>query len=139
MPPVAGGIDALYDGLVQTTDAGALYIAHSTGVPGRSTLFWRPNRPLQLADNGVRLHYCYNGGEGGGECERRFAFVGFQEPLAEIPGRVPSATDFPPACRFAPRCDRCFARCLREDPAWLPVGDGHAVACHLYDAGEGAS
>ena len=85
MPPVRGGIDVLYDGLVQTTAAGALYIAHKTGVPGRSTLFWRPDRSLRLADNGVRLHYCYDGGEGGGECGRRFAFVGFQEPLAQIP------------------------------------------------------
>ena len=95
MPPVCGGIDALYDGLVQTTAAGALYITHRTGVPSRSTLFWRPDRPLRLVGSGVRLHYCYgandNHDEGAGEngdlkaIERRFVFVGFQEPLAEIP------------------------------------------------------
>ncbi len=95
MPPVCGGIDALYEGLVQTTAAGALYITHTTGVPSRSTLFWRPDRPLRLVDSGVRLHYCYDGDhkdsenheghEERDECERRFAFVGFQEPLPEIP------------------------------------------------------
>lgn len=60
------------------------------------------------------------------------------EPLAEIPGRVPSATAFPPACRFAPRCDRCFDRCQREEPAWLPVGNDHFAECHLYDPAEAA-
>ncbi len=55
-----------------------------------------PTGPCGWSDNGVRLHYCYGAGESwrkywrssqrgceGGE--RRFAFVGFQEPLAEIP------------------------------------------------------
>ena len=81
MSPLSGGIDALYEGLVQSAEGGALYIAERTGIPTRSTLFWRPDRPLRLVDNGVRLHYCFPADDG----ERRLAFVGFQEPLEEIP------------------------------------------------------
>ena len=41
MPPKAGGPELLYEGLVQASPGGALYIAERTGVPPYSTLFWR--------------------------------------------------------------------------------------------------
>lgn len=82
MPPKLGGPEVLYEGLAQATAAGALYIAERTGVPPYSTLFWRPDRPLRLeSSGGTRLRYSYATLEG----DRTLTFVGFQEPLAEIP------------------------------------------------------
>ena len=49
--------------------------------------------------------------------------------LTDIEGVPPSPFDYPPACRFAPRCPRAIARCRREEPPW--VGDeGHWAYCH---------
>lgn len=81
LPPRAGGLDVLYDGLTQATKAGALYIAARSGVPAYSTLFWQPDQPLRRDDDAKRVRYRYPAPDGG----RTLTFVGFQEPLAEIP------------------------------------------------------
>ncbi|MCI0539770.1 MAG: DNA helicase RecQ [Verrucomicrobiales bacterium] len=81
MPPVSGGPEKLFDGLVQATPPGALYIAEGTGLPERSTMFWTPDQPLQLDCEGKRIRYRCPTSDGG----RTLAFVGFQEPLGMIP------------------------------------------------------
>jgi oligopeptide/dipeptide ABC transporter ATP-binding protein len=52
------------------------------------------------------------------------------EPLTVIPGVVPSASSWPPGCRFAARCSYAFDRCGREPPALVATGSGFA-ACWL--------
>jgi len=52
-----------------------------------------------------------------------------------IPGRVAPATDYPPGCRFAPRCEKAMDRCRREQPPIFHLDDIQ-VACWLYDKGE---
>jgi oligopeptide/dipeptide ABC transporter ATP-binding protein len=52
------------------------------------------------------------------------------EPLAGIPGTVPSATDWPTGCRFRTRCPFAWERCETE-PALLDAGDGRANRCWL--------
>ena len=81
MPPHSGGLEALYDGLTQSGPYGALYIAEETGVPGYSTQFWRPDKPLTRDTSGKRIRYRYPTADGG----RTLAFVGFQEPPPVIP------------------------------------------------------
>lgn len=81
MPPRTGGPEALYEGLLQATPLGRLYIVEWSGVPPYSTMFWRPNQPLALDESGQRLRYRYLTADGG----RTLTFVGFQEPLHEIP------------------------------------------------------
>lgn len=49
-----------------------------------------------------------------------------------VPGRIPSYLDPPPGCRFHPRCPEAMLRCSREKPPFLPVKEGHEVACFLY-------
>jgi oligopeptide/dipeptide ABC transporter ATP-binding protein len=56
------------------------------------------------------------------------------ERLQVIPGTVPNALHFPPACRFHPRCPLADQRCRTEEPPLTPDGDGHLVAC--WHAGE---
>jgi oligopeptide/dipeptide ABC transporter ATP-binding protein len=61
------------------------------------------------------------------------------ERLNVIPGVVPNPIDFPPGCKFHPRCPRAFDRCRVEEPELRAVGsDGHVAACHLYPESPGA-
>ena len=46
----------------------------------------------------------------------------YTTPLKAIRGMVPSPLDWPPGCRFAPRCDYVFDRCSQELPPLFEVG-----------------
>jgi peptide/nickel transport system ATP-binding protein len=48
--------------------------------------------------------------------------------LTEIPGMVPSLTNLPPGCAFAPRCTLAIDRCRTEYPPLQNFG-GHLSAC----------
>ena len=56
------------------------------------------------------------------------------EPLRVIRGTVPSPLDWPPGCRFQPRCDYAFDRCVEEHPPLLPVARQQS-ACWLCEDG----
>jgi peptide/nickel transport system ATP-binding protein len=49
--------------------------------------------------------------------------------LTEIPGMVPSLTNLPPGCAFAPRCRMAIDRCRAEYPPLEDYGDHHFAAC----------
>ncbi|MDF1793096.1 MAG: ABC transporter ATP-binding protein [Thalassobaculaceae bacterium] len=57
--------------------------------------------------------------------------------LPLIEGSVPAPKDYPPGCRFAPRCARASDSCRRTSPA-LSATDGAAgaVACHHPMSGD---
>jgi peptide/nickel transport system ATP-binding protein len=57
--------------------------------------------------------------------------------LVEIPGMVPSLTNLPAGCAFAPRCARAIPRCHQEYPPLESFGAGHLAAC--WRAGESMS
>jgi len=50
-----------------------------------------------------------------------------------LEGDVPSPVNPPSGCRFHTRCRHCFERCRKEEPPLVDKGNGHLVACHLYD------
>ena len=50
-----------------------------------------------------------------------------------IPGIAPSPLEWPPGCRFHPRCEHATEICRREEPALQEIEDGRFVACYLYD------
>ncbi len=58
----------------------------------------------------------------------------YSTPLKAIRGVVPSPLEWPPGCRFAPRCDYAFDRCIGEDPPLLPVPPQES-ACWLCKSG----
>ncbi len=49
--------------------------------------------------------------------------------LVEIPGMVPSLTNLPVGCAFAPRCELAIARCREEYPPLQAFGANHLAAC----------
>ncbi len=119
MPPKNGHPCGLYEGLLQSTENGALYIAKQSGVPPYSTTFWRPDQPLIRDTTGKRVRYRYP--TENGSCT--LTFVGFQEPPEVIPAgtlvRVSLAhwwrpEDMPDAE------ERCYAQLsgwfLKEEP-----------------------
>ena len=81
MPPEFGGPNVLYEGLLQSAERGALYVAEKSGIPPYSTAFWRPDKPLERDTEGRRVRYRYPAENG----DYVLTFVGFQEPLETIP------------------------------------------------------
>ena len=81
MPPKAGNPRVLYEGLLNSTSNGALYVPAGGDVPPYSTTFWRTDKPLIRDTEDRRIRYRYPTENGG--CT--LTFVGFQEPLETIP------------------------------------------------------
>jgi peptide/nickel transport system ATP-binding protein len=52
--------------------------------------------------------------------------------LQEISGVVPSIADFPPGCRFHPRCDRLTDICRATEPAVTALAGNGLVRCHHH-------
>src|SRR5690625_1353756 len=55
------------------------------------------------------------------------------DELEPIKGTVPSATEMPKGCRFAPRCPFATELCIRELPELARQEDGGEVRCWIYD------
>lgn len=60
-----------------------------------------------------------------------------QERLYSIPGQVPNPVDLQNNCHFNERCEACMATCTDKPPVLTDDGNGHKVACWLYEK-EGA-
>jgi len=59
--------------------------------------------------------------------------VAKRERLETIEGVVPSPTDLPPGCHFAPRCPHRMPRCTEERIPLYQLEGGVEVRCVLYD------
>ena len=59
------------------------------------------------------------------------------EPLTVIRGTVPSPLEWPTGCRFRPRCEYAFEKCV-EDPPLFDVGS-QSSACWLCEHGRRAA
>jgi len=49
-----------------------------------------------------------------------------------IPGLAPSPLNWPPGCRFHPRCHYATALCAKVAPPLKEIDSDRLVACHLY-------
>ncbi|MCX8171912.1 MAG: ABC transporter ATP-binding protein, partial [Candidatus Bathyarchaeota archaeon] len=49
-----------------------------------------------------------------------------------IPGLAPSPLNWPPGCRFHPRCQHATEICVKVEPSMREVECERLVACHLY-------
>ena len=59
--------------------------------------------------------------------------------LKTIEGVVPSPTDLPPGCHFAPRCEFRMPRCTEGEIPLYELENGVKVRCVLYEDEEGDS
>ena len=67
-----------------------------------------------------------------------FSAIPIPDPDANIDriileGSIPSPANPPKGCKFHTRCKDCMDICKTENPETRDVGNGHMVACHLYD------
>ena len=53
--------------------------------------------------------------------------------LPALPGVVPNPLDFPPGCRFHPRCPFCKEVCRNQEPGMVTSGPAHWVRCFIFD------
>ena len=53
--------------------------------------------------------------------------------LEVISGMVPNPLEFPPGCRFHPRCRLAADVCSRVEPPMITAAGGHQVRCLIYD------
>ncbi len=54
-----------------------------------------------------------------------------------LEGDVPSPAEPPTGCNFNTRCPQAMDVCHQYEPVFTDLGDGHHVACFLYDQVEG--
>jgi oligopeptide/dipeptide ABC transporter ATP-binding protein len=57
---------------------------------------------------------------------------GGADRLSAIPGNVPRIGNFPPGCRFAPRCPIAKPECVEKNPELLEVEPGRWVRCPYW-------
>ena len=50
-----------------------------------------------------------------------------------LEGSIPSPANPPSGCKFHTRCRNFMEICKKQPPEMRDMGDGHMVACHLYD------
>ena len=50
-----------------------------------------------------------------------------------LEGDVPSPAEPPTGCNFNTRCPQVMDICRQYEPSFTDIGDGHRVACFLYD------
>jgi len=53
--------------------------------------------------------------------------------LETLEGVVPQPTNWPPACRFEPRCRYHWSTCATVAPRYAALSTRNPVRCHLYD------
>lgn len=56
----------------------------------------------------------------------------YRDKTSVIRGELSNPIDPAPGCRFAPRCDHCTEACRNHDCQLRDMGEGHYVACTLY-------
>jgi oligopeptide/dipeptide ABC transporter ATP-binding protein len=52
--------------------------------------------------------------------------------LEVIPGNIPNLIEPPSGCVFHPRCKYAKDICMKEEPLWEKMTEGHCVACHRW-------
>ena len=54
-----------------------------------------------------------------------------------LEGSIPSPANPPSGCKFHTRCRECRGVCSQAAPKVMDMGNGHTVACHMYDPESG--
>ncbi len=80
-PVVAGPLNNSFGGHLRYTGAGSAFISRSSEIPEGSVCFWETNEQLRRDDFDAKVRYAFRQGF----AVRHISYVGFQDPLAEIP------------------------------------------------------
>ena len=111
--PWVGGPSVLYQGLLRFTPSGSGYISREVGIPGCSTGYWIPDRPLRrftTAQNKTRYRYESNSSP---VC---ITYVGFQPSIDVIPAGTLVRVSL--ARWWAPENSEVEERCYLQLSGW---------------------
>jgi oligopeptide/dipeptide ABC transporter ATP-binding protein len=53
--------------------------------------------------------------------------------LEVVSGMVPNPLEFPPGCRFHPRCKHAKDFCRTDEPQLMSISENHRVRCFMHD------
>ncbi|MCD6508592.1 ABC transporter ATP-binding protein [Candidatus Poribacteria bacterium] len=98
---------------------GVMYASKMVECAPKGDLFRDPKHPYTIGLLKSRPRLDYPGGE----------------RLYTIPGIVPDPLDYPPGCKFHPRCPYAAERCKADEPELKEIEEGHMVACWRYHDG----
>lgn len=59
--------------------------------------------------------------------------MNYNKKIERIDSEIPSPLDIPPGCPFQTRCEQCMELCRKKKPVLRTIGEGHEVACHLFN------
>lgn len=100
---------------------GVMYLGNMVEYAGKEEIFANPLHPYTKA---------------------LFSAIPIPDPTVKmnriiLEGSIPSPANPPKGCKFHTRCRECRGVCSRVQPKELDIGNGHMVACHIYDPESG--
>ncbi|MGL4738736.1 MAG: ABC transporter ATP-binding protein [Cellulosilyticaceae bacterium] len=98
-------------------EVGVMYLGSLVEMASREEIFANPKHPYTKA---------------------LFSAIPVPDPTIKmnrilLEGDIPSPANPPKGCKFHTRCKECMEVCKTEAPEYKDLGQGHFVACHLYD------
>jgi oligopeptide/dipeptide ABC transporter ATP-binding protein len=129
----------LLDGLRKTRELAVLLITHDLGVVAevadRIAVMYTGKIVEESAVNELfaRPRHPYTEGLLHSVPKLSASDVIKKERLATIEGTVPSPTQLPPGCHFAPRCPYRMPRCTESEIPLYELSNDVRVRCVLYD------
>jgi oligopeptide/dipeptide ABC transporter ATP-binding protein len=122
----------LFDGLVETSNLGAILITHNLGIVAGHcdrVVVMYAGRVMEAASvDDLFAHPSHPYTLGLLRCVPRLT-VTRSRTFQAIPGQPPRVTRLADGCPFAPRCERATDQCRNETPPLAEVEPGHAIAC----------
>ena len=100
---------------------GVMYLGNMVEYAGKDEIFANPLHPYTQA---------------------LFSAIPVPDPTVKmnriiLEGSIPSPANPPSGCKFHTRCRNCKGVCSQKAPRTLDMGNGHTVACHMYDPESG--
>lgn len=98
-------------------EVGVMYLGSLVEMASREEIFKNPMHPYTKA---------------------LFSAVPVPDPTVKmeriiLEGDIPSPANPPKGCKFHTRCRECMEVCRNTPPTYKEYGEGHFVACHLYE------
>ncbi|MEG0501226.1 MAG: ABC transporter ATP-binding protein, partial [Cellulosilyticaceae bacterium] len=98
-------------------EVGVMYLGSLVEMASREEIFKNPMHPYTKA---------------------LFSAVPVPDPTVKmnriiLEGDIPSPANPPKGCKFHTRCRECMEVCKTVAPIYKEYGNGHTVACHLYE------
>ena len=106
---------------LKTIQSVSVYLGNMVEFEGKKDIFAKPLHPYTQA---------------------LFSAIPVPDPTVKmnriiLEGSIPSPANPPSGCKFHTRCRMCRDVCGQKAPRTMDMGDGHTVACHIYDPESG--